>query len=317
MRRLYMTGQYSRKDVGNEFDGPSLPFGALVDYIPITAKDKSIVHQLGKKTLKVIFLDYVLRGRARLVRRLDTSRLWRFTEIRSLKKSTSKDSKVKMYSYQKYTVSLCKRKIETSYSSKIIRERNLEQEHEVEIEEGDRRESKTEDSWFMSGEFIIDITRNLVWSFTTQTMKDFPSHWYTWTQNSDEDKQCLWKYHQWHVGRSEGCQCNVNGHFFCVLPIIVMNKLELQLGNRFLSGKIHFDEVNFDLWKTVARMMLVGEKKNVQKSHIRYPNYDSVIHLRHSIDFETTIVSNLPFISSVSWASNEGRRAFVNACSDI
>ena len=51
--------------------------GTLVDYIPITAKDKSRVHQFGKDTLKGIFLGYVLRTRRgrRLVQRLDDSRL--------------------------------------------------------------------------------------------------------------------------------------------------------------------------------------------------------------------------------------------------
>ena len=32
-------------------DGPSIPFGTLDQYIPSAAKDKSRVHQLGKKTL--------------------------------------------------------------------------------------------------------------------------------------------------------------------------------------------------------------------------------------------------------------------------
>ena len=32
---------------GEEFDGPSIPFGTLVENIPITAKDKSRIHQFG------------------------------------------------------------------------------------------------------------------------------------------------------------------------------------------------------------------------------------------------------------------------------
>ena len=51
------------KRSGQKFDGPSIPLGALVEYIPITARDKSRVHQFGKKTLqKKIFLGYVLRA---------------------------------------------------------------------------------------------------------------------------------------------------------------------------------------------------------------------------------------------------------------
>ena len=50
------------KRYGQKFDGPPIPFGTLVEYIPITAKAKSSVHQFGKKTLKGIFLGCVLRA---------------------------------------------------------------------------------------------------------------------------------------------------------------------------------------------------------------------------------------------------------------
>ena len=37
------------KDVlGNHFKGPLIPFGALVEYYPTTAKDQSRIHQFGK-----------------------------------------------------------------------------------------------------------------------------------------------------------------------------------------------------------------------------------------------------------------------------
>ena len=62
------------KRYGQKFDGPSIPFGTSVEYIPITAKDKSRVHQFGQKTLKGIFLGYVPRA-GRLVKILDDSRL--------------------------------------------------------------------------------------------------------------------------------------------------------------------------------------------------------------------------------------------------
>ena len=39
-----------------------MPFGTLVEYIPITAKDKSRIHQFGHKTLKGRFLGFVLRA---------------------------------------------------------------------------------------------------------------------------------------------------------------------------------------------------------------------------------------------------------------
>ena len=40
-----------QKRYGKEFDGPLIPFGTLVEYLPITAKDNSRTHQFGKKTL--------------------------------------------------------------------------------------------------------------------------------------------------------------------------------------------------------------------------------------------------------------------------
>ena len=39
------------KRYGQKFDGPSLLIGTLVEYIPNTSKDKSKIHQFGKKTL--------------------------------------------------------------------------------------------------------------------------------------------------------------------------------------------------------------------------------------------------------------------------
>ena len=34
---------------GKPFGGPIIPFGSLVEYHPITAKDQSRIHQFGKK----------------------------------------------------------------------------------------------------------------------------------------------------------------------------------------------------------------------------------------------------------------------------
>ena len=48
----------ARQHLANKFDGP-LPLEALVDYVPITAKDKSRVHQFGKKTLEEYILGHV------------------------------------------------------------------------------------------------------------------------------------------------------------------------------------------------------------------------------------------------------------------
>ena len=45
---------------GQPFKGPITPFGSLVEYHPITAKDQSRIHQFGKKVLPGLFLGYAL-----------------------------------------------------------------------------------------------------------------------------------------------------------------------------------------------------------------------------------------------------------------
>ena len=41
---------YERR-FGEPFSGPVVPFGSLVEYYPISAKDQSRIHQFGKKSL--------------------------------------------------------------------------------------------------------------------------------------------------------------------------------------------------------------------------------------------------------------------------
>ena len=50
---------YERR-FGQPFEGPIVPFGSLVEYHPITAKDQSTIHQFGKKVLPGLFLGYAL-----------------------------------------------------------------------------------------------------------------------------------------------------------------------------------------------------------------------------------------------------------------
>ena len=50
---------YERR-FGQPFRGPIIPFGSLVEYHPITAKDQSRIHQFGKKVLLGLFLGYAL-----------------------------------------------------------------------------------------------------------------------------------------------------------------------------------------------------------------------------------------------------------------
>ena len=40
--------------------GPIIPFGSLVEYYPISAKDQSRIHHFGKKVSPGLFLGYAL-----------------------------------------------------------------------------------------------------------------------------------------------------------------------------------------------------------------------------------------------------------------
>ena len=50
---------YERR-FGQPKKGPIIPFGSLVEYHPVTAKDQSRIHQSGKKVLPGLFLEYAL-----------------------------------------------------------------------------------------------------------------------------------------------------------------------------------------------------------------------------------------------------------------
>ena len=51
--------RYERR-FGQPFKGPIIPFGSLVEYYPVTAKDQSRIHQFGKKVLPGLFLGCAL-----------------------------------------------------------------------------------------------------------------------------------------------------------------------------------------------------------------------------------------------------------------
>ena len=42
---------------GQPFEGPIIPFGSLVEYYPISAKDQSRIHEFGKKSYLDCSLD--------------------------------------------------------------------------------------------------------------------------------------------------------------------------------------------------------------------------------------------------------------------
>ena len=45
---------------GKPFKGPIIPFGSVVEYYLVTAKDQSRIHQFGKKVLPGLYLGYAL-----------------------------------------------------------------------------------------------------------------------------------------------------------------------------------------------------------------------------------------------------------------
>ena len=69
---------YERR-FGKPVKGPIIPFGSLVEYHPITAKDQSRIHQFGKKVLPGLFLGYALYagGFGRVTYWSQTLRSWR------------------------------------------------------------------------------------------------------------------------------------------------------------------------------------------------------------------------------------------------
>ena len=85
-----LMGPYEKR-FGKPFKGPIIPFGSLVEYYPISAKDQSRIHQCGKKVLPGLFLGYALYAGefGRVTNWLQTLRIWkRWTH----QKSTLKDS---------------------------------------------------------------------------------------------------------------------------------------------------------------------------------------------------------------------------------
>ena len=57
----YLMGRRPMKDVlGSHLKGPIIPFGAMVENHPFSAKDTSRLHQFGPKALPGIFIGYVL-----------------------------------------------------------------------------------------------------------------------------------------------------------------------------------------------------------------------------------------------------------------
>ena len=58
---LLADGKTSRgRRFGEPFSGPVIPFGAMVEYHPVSSRDQPRLHQFGEKVLLGIFLGHVL-----------------------------------------------------------------------------------------------------------------------------------------------------------------------------------------------------------------------------------------------------------------
>ena len=56
---------YERR-FGEPLKGPVIPFGASIEYYPVSARDQSRLHQFGKRELPGIFIGYALIAGERL-----------------------------------------------------------------------------------------------------------------------------------------------------------------------------------------------------------------------------------------------------------
>ena len=90
---------YERR-FGKPLKGPIIPFGSLVEYYPISAKDQSRIHQFGKQVLPGLFLGRAMNAGefGRVTYWLQTLRNWRrWTH----QKSTLKDSTLRRWYFPK------------------------------------------------------------------------------------------------------------------------------------------------------------------------------------------------------------------------
>ena len=86
---------------GEPLKGPMIPFGALIEYHPISSKRQSRIHQFGKKVLPGIFLKlWASRGR-NLERRYSDSDSGRFGIVGCIRHLSSKSTRKKYWSDKK------------------------------------------------------------------------------------------------------------------------------------------------------------------------------------------------------------------------
>ena len=155
--------QRSRKCMAIHLTDHQFLLEHLVESIPITAQDKSRIHQFGKKALKRKLLGLCFTCG------------WRSTDLmiadyEDLQGSGASEIYVKRFKSQEVVAA---GENELSCASGTLRppdrprpssrvEGNLLTGDDVEIEEGNKKGSTTEDSWSMGGEFIYRHHEDLV-----------------------------------------------------------------------------------------------------------------------------------------------------------
>ena len=155
---------YERR-VGESFKRPINPFGALVEYLPNSEKDKARIHQFGKKVLPGIFLGYaliaggiwkgdILIADIKELEKLDASeiyprRLNAKEVLKTHKDGTCVSPVADGYEFQKPTL----RRESTARRQTLGRESHGDKE-EFQPEETKDDEEIQKDFWSIQGDFI-------------------------------------------------------------------------------------------------------------------------------------------------------------------
>ena len=183
---------------GQTFDG--LFFGTLVECILMTAQDKARVHQFDKETLNGMFLGHVLRAER------GWSGALMIADFGNVQESEA--SEIYAGRFQSPEVPV-KTEHEFPCANGTLRLPNLPRPSS--IAEGKhrtrrwcwsrrRRQKGKKNRRFVVYEWRIHVPTS--WRTSFEVLRPIRRHNET---NSDERKQCLWKYCQWFVDRNEGC----------------------------------------------------------------------------------------------------------------
>ena len=192
---------------GKIFDGPSNRFGILVEYIPITAKDKSRMHQFGQKTLNGIVSGYVLRA----------GRGWS-SDLMIADYEDLQDSEAsEIYVTRKLQIFVRNRNFETSKSSReTLRGRWCWNRRRRQKRKQVRRCMVHE--WRISHRHHEELRLKLYDPDNETFLIPLNEIRRRSETNSDKYKQCLWHYYQWCMDRSEWCHSFSRVDWDCKIP---------------------------------------------------------------------------------------------------